>query len=187
MQAASLNFYLHLREVKSSALEIWFGKLSNDQQFAVAFASLAVPCLIIGLASWFISTYPEPIGFWAFIGRYIRPIITVSLILIFLYADFRLAYKFAKRPFLQMLLILLMSFSLVLIPSFWWYVSRPPQLFTGQAQEYIDYLNFLRSRLSTFIPIWLGVLPWLALILKSLGLDFFASAVGLLKGKDKGK
>jgi hypothetical protein len=104
-----------------------------------------------------------------------------------LIADIWAQVRFRKSAFARNVLLALFSFSAVLIPIIWLVASLPPQQISGKPEEYIQYLDYLRNRLTTFILLLAGIIPWLTLFLKWLGLDLFASALGLFAERLKRK
>lgn len=170
---------LDVREVKLSPLQRWFSNLSPRHQYALGAISVLLPLAIIGLGAYTIISYPDPRGFWIWFGQHVRGIVGWSLLVSLLVLDIWTFYKFRKSPFVQNVLLFLLSFSIFLIPLFWLQVSLPPQPLSGNPEEYIQYLDYLRTRLATFVLLLAGTIPWLTLFLKWFGLDLIASILGL--------
>lgn len=171
---------LEVREIKPSPIGIWFANLSDGQQYAFAGASLVVPAAIILSGVFAITNYPNPLWFWTWFGQHVRGIVGWSLFVLFVMADVWAVYKFRKSPFVQNILLFFFSSAIFLIPFLWLQISMFPEALAGTPEEYIQYLDNLKGRIATFSLLLVGIGSWLALILKWLGLDLFASAVGLL-------
>ncbi len=69
-------------------------------------------------------------------------------------------------------------------PLGWMMLSAPPQPLDDTPQGYVNYLNYLFSQWQTAAPLLAGLIPWATMILKWLGWDMLASAVGMMGKKN---
>lgn len=172
---------LDIREVKLTPLQMWFSNLPQGWQYALALISIVLAVAIIIFSGYSVYNYPEPRGFWVWFGQHVRGIVGWGLFFSLLILEIWAVYKFDKFPFIQNVLLVLLSFSSLLIPAFWLYLSLPPQPLSG-----IQYLDYLRTHLATFILLLAGNILWLAPLIKWLGWDLLIALAKVTpKGKDK--
>lgn len=176
---------LLIREIKPSPLQRWFAGLPDGKQYAVATSVVLLPLAVavfLALAIW---SYPEPRGLWAWFGEHVRGIVGWSLFVLLFAGGIWVYAKTRKSAFTQSVFLFLWGVLIWVVPLIWLQVSRPSRPFSGNPDEYIQYLDFLRTRFSSFSLLLAGFVPWLTLLLKWLGWDLLASAAGLLfKKKD---
>ncbi len=178
---------LVVREVKLTPFERWFSSLPAGRQYFLAGAAVVLSLAIVGSGVYAIMHFPNPDWFWAWFGHHVRSIVGWGLFSLLLISDMWAAIRFSKSPFRQNVLLFVLSFSALVVPFVWLSVSSPPQPLSGSPVEYIQYVDYLRSRLSTLVLLLAGIIPWLALVLKWLGLDLLASAVSLFAARKKQK
>ena len=172
-----------LREPKPSPFERWFASRTGDTQFLLVLLTLILPLTIIGVLFALLSNYPEPQGFWIWFGLHIRPLVGWSLFLLTLGATVWLQIRFRDSSFGSAFFSLLSGVLILAVPIVWSQVSLPTQPVTsGNA---IAYLDELRSRAAAFALLLTGIVPWITLFLKWLGLDLLSSIVNLVTDKRK--
>jgi hypothetical protein len=176
---------LAAREIKLSPLQRWFANSPDGKQYAIAVVAVLLPLMVAGFCALAIWNYPDPRGLWAWFGQHVRGIVGWSLFVLVLIGGLWAYAKTRKSAFTQNVLLFLWGVSIWVVPLIWLQVSLPPRPFSGNPDEYIQYLDFLRARFGTFALLLAGIVPWLTLLLKWLGWDLLASVVGLVfKKKD---
>jgi hypothetical protein len=179
----SAEIDLDIREVKLSPWAREFYGLTDGTQYAIAGLALLLPFALIVSGAYVIYNYPNPLWFWVWFGQHVRFIVGWSLLFLLLTGGIWVQVRFRKFAFTRNVLLFLWSLSIWLVPLIWLQVSLAHRPLSGKPEESIQYLDYLRTRLVAVTLLLTGIIPWLTLALKWLGLDLLASSWELLTKK----
>ena len=167
------GLHIVLRGIKQP----WFSRLSEDSQ--VLIGSILVSLTVVPVAALALLYYQEPVIFYAFFGKYIRGFIAGSLFLAGALLPSQVKGWFSERRTLPGTYLGLMLPVLGIIAAIYWLeVSRPLQPLQVWPDDYAAYMDYLIAKYSTTWAIALGgVIPWIAFLLKIIGLEFVGKTV----------
>lgn len=171
------DYVMTVKEIKPPFIEKALTSLSEDEQRNIiifSFVAIAIPILLFVLA---IINYPNPEWWWSFIGKIIRPLIAVSLAVIPIVAHVWLFFRLEHSVILQNLSAIVFVVLIFVGVGLWIQYSGMPQEFYGKPNENILYLNHLREQTTVTLLAIAGIAPWLAIILKYLGLSLLPSLI----------
>jgi hypothetical protein len=171
---------LMLRELKPSPFDAWFASRSDGTRTAIAWTAAGALLGIFIFGAYALWNYPSPTAFWAWVGRNIRDIVALGLLLLFWLPYFWAAGRLENAPFAKDVLL---YFCLVasMIAFVGWGFSVEPLPTSASTEDSIKYLDHLKSNARTLVPILASLSPWLLIIVKWLGLDVIASALAMVK------
>jgi hypothetical protein len=194
-RVSKLNYFVNngmleteaeLIELKPPPIQRWYANLSDLARVAIAAATILSLFFLTAFAFYAVTNYPQPIDFWAWVGKNIRGGLTMILGISFLSALVWSNRGGIENSWVQDIANLLFGTLAIGAPMGWWMASEPNQAMTGSPQVYIDYLNQLISQWQTLTPMLIGLLPWATMIFKWMGWDMVSSVMDTM-GKSKSK
>lgn len=167
--STGLQIEMRVRELKTAPILRGLDSLKQDSQ--VIWAIIVSEAIIFSVAFtiYAIAAFPEPAAFWEWIADHVRVGLGAGFAVIVLTAGASLGRRYSGSNFAETVIIFTTTVSLGLILIFW-FVLCPER---APSESYVSYLGDLRAGVLT--SLFISVTPWLALILKTLGLDVFGS------------
>jgi hypothetical protein len=177
--ARSVQIQILAKELGRSPFDHWFAALPDVAQVGIAIFVVEIVALIIGLGIYVILAYPDPDWFWGWVARNIRMTVGWGLPVLIIIAGTWLQNQYEGEVFLQRLAFALTIFLWPFVALAWLLWTAPPMT----TESYAEYLAGLRSNAAAVATLFVGLSPWLVIILKALGLELLAS--GTRKGAEK--
>lgn len=171
---------LKLRELRPSPLDAWFARLPVGTQKVIVWTIAAASLCVFTFSGLALAHYPEPLAFWAWVGRNIRDIVALGLLLLAWLPYFWAADRLENAPLVKRILfVLCLVVSIAAVVG--WGVSVEALEPSASSEASIEYLNNLKCRAATLIPMIVSLIPWLLIIVKRLGLDVLALVLKAMK------
>lgn len=167
------GLHVVLRKIKQS----WFSRLSEDNQILIG--SMLVSLTVVPVAALILLYYQEPITLLALLGKYIRGFIAGSLFLAGALLPSQVKGWFSDRRTLSGTYLGLMLPVLGIIAAIYWLeISRPLQPLQIWPDDYAAYMDSLITKYNATWAIALGgIIPWIAFLLKIVGMEFVGKTV----------
>jgi hypothetical protein len=177
--AHRVQIQIRARELGRSPFDCWFAALPDVAQVGIAIIVVEIVALIFGLGSYVILAYPDPDWFWGWVARNIRATVGLGLPVLIIVAGTWLQNQYEGEVFLQRLAFAVTIFLWPFVALAWFLWAAAPMT----TESYAEYLGGLRSNAAVVATLFVGLSPWLVIILKALGLELLAS--GTKKGSEQ--
>jgi hypothetical protein len=169
-----------LREIKLP----WFAK-NQDRQVFIGYLFVS-PTIVFFVGSLLLYFF-QPTLFWACIGLHIRGFISFGLILTGIVLSLQIKNGIGSdRPTILGTYLFLLFPPLGMIAAIVWsQVSLPPVPPNIWPDDYVKYVDFLRTKFKDVWPILFGVVPWIVFLLNIFGLQGAAKFFELVSKQTK--
>lgn len=160
---------LELRELKPMPLLRLLNGLSPDVQAMVAAVTVELAFVALAAVVYAVASFPDPAWAWDWVADHLRlgsAVVLTSIVIIG-------SSRFDGSGFLGTFFIMMTAFTLAII---WFACLLIP--IRDPAEPYTVYLNTIRGQLSA--PLIVIISPWLVILLKAIGFDFFTSIASTL-------
>jgi hypothetical protein len=177
--ACRVKIQILAKELGRSPFDCWFADLPDTVQVGIAVLVVEIIAFLIGLGIYVIFAYPDPAWFWNWVARNIRTAVGWGLPVLIIIAGIWLQNQYEGKVFLQRLAFALTILLWPFVALAWLLWAAPPMT----TESYAEYLSGLRSNAAVVATLFVGLSPWLIIILKALGLELLAS--GTKKGSEQ--
>lgn len=171
---------LKLRELRPSPLDTWFAARSPDARKTIALTIGSMLACIFGFAAYAVLQYPSPEVFWAWVGRNIRGIVALGLLMLCWLPYWSTKDRLESAPLAKRVLFVTCTVTGI-IAFISWGFSVQALAANADNTAAIKHLNDLGSKARTFFPMIAGLIPWLLIIVDRLGLGVFGSVLRAIK------
>jgi hypothetical protein len=146
-----------------------FQRLTQDQQVALTYALIVLTLIPAGVLA--IVYYANQPQFMAFVGWYCRYAVGWCIFVLGALLPVRLpGWTVGKPTVLGTYVGLLLPLVGLLSALAWMQISRPPPELAASLEDSAKYAEWLLAKLNPALPAVLGALPWVAIVVKFVGL-----------------
>jgi len=183
------NLELVVEEVKQSAIDRWYARQTDEVQFMVGGAIPVILVLTLLAVGYSMMVGPGHGSLWEFVGRYIRGVVGVAVVILFAaILPWRMGLLAGSPKLWHTFLSFLLTCTGLILMGVWLSATVHPANFGGTPAEYAAYAQGLAAKFSkSYWPYVLAALPWISLAFKTMGLSFAQGATDIFAKSQKGK